>query len=70
MSDQMCLIKGCPFRAYAPSGTRALCKEHFLDFATWRRKKGAGMFHRYAGMTMDERDEILAEWSQTIKVER
>ncbi|MBI4401754.1 MAG: hypothetical protein HY581_08995 [Nitrospirae bacterium] len=68
MSDQVCLIQGCTARVYAPAGTGALCKEHFLNFVTWRRRKGPGMFHKYGAMTMEERDAIAAEWSQTVKL--
>jgi hypothetical protein len=68
MSEQGCLIVGCPARAYAPSGTGSLCKEHFLNFVTWRRRKGPTMFHKYAAMTMDERDVIVNEWRKTIQV--
>lgn len=70
MNDQMCLIQGCPFRAYAPAGTRVLCKEHFLDFVTWRRRKNPGLFHKYGGMTMEERDAVVTEWSQTVTIEK
>ncbi len=69
MSDQSCLIQGCQAKAYAPAGTQALCKEHFLHFLTWRRKKGPQMFHKYAGMTMNERDTIAAEWQKTVRIE-
>ena len=46
MNDQMCMIQDCGGRVYAPTGTHALCKNHFLDFVKWRRKKGTGMFHK------------------------
>lgn len=69
MNDQPCLIRGCTARAYAPAGSGALCKEHFLNFVTWRRKKGLAMFHRYAAMTPEERDPTVDEWSKTVKVE-
>jgi hypothetical protein len=43
-----------------------LCKEHFLQFLTWRKKKGGlGMFKKYSAMTMDERDAIVEEWGHT-----
>lgn len=69
MSGQGCLIDGCTFRVYAPAGTGSLCKEHFLSFVTWRRRKGPGMFHKYGVLRMEERDAILAEWRKTLKVE-
>ena len=62
MSEQSCLIQGCTNRVYAPAGTDSLCKEHFLNFLTWRRRKGTGMFRKYAAMTMDERDAVVLEW--------
>lgn len=68
-SDQSCSIAGCKARPYAPAGTGSLCKEHFLNFVTWRRRKGTTMFRSYAAMTMEERDGIVAEWSANIKVE-
>jgi len=69
MSEQACLIDGCKARGYAPAGTGSLCKEHFLDFVKWRRRKGAGMFHKYGAMTMEERDSVMTEWRKTVQVE-
>ncbi len=66
MSGQSCLIDGCQARAYAPAGTHAICKNHFLGFLTWRRRRGPQMFRKYAGMTMEERDVIAGEWLQTL----
>lgn len=66
MSGQICLIDGCQARVYAPAGTRSVCKDHFLGFLTWRRRRGPQMFRKYAGMTMEERDVIAAEWLQTL----
>lgn len=68
MSEQACLIDGCTARGYAPAGTGSLCKEHFLDFVKWRRRKGPGMFHKYGAMTMEERDEVMSEWRKTVTV--
>ncbi len=65
MNDQMCMIQDCGGKVYAPTGTHALCKNHFLDFVKWRRKKGAGMFHKYGAMTMEERDTLASEWKKT-----
>lgn len=70
MEELHCLIQDCKGKAYSPAGTAYVCKRHFLDFLTWRRRKGAGMFHKYAAMTMEERDTIAAEWKQTVPVER
>ncbi len=64
-----CLIGGCKARAYAPAGTSSLCREHFQMFVTWRRRKGPTMFRTYAGMTMEERDAVVSEWSANIKVD-
>ncbi len=69
MNHETCSVGNCTFRVYAPAGTGGLCKEHFLSFVTWRRRKGPAMFHKYAAMTMDERDAVLAEWSTTIAAE-
>ncbi|MBK7419256.1 MAG: hypothetical protein WAU44_02120 [Nitrospira sp.] len=66
MSGQSCLIDGCQARVYAPAGTHAICKDHFLGFLTWRRRRGPQMFRKYAGMTMEERDVIAGEWLQTL----
>ncbi|HKW86557.1 MAG TPA: hypothetical protein VJM82_05780 [Nitrospiraceae bacterium] len=68
MIEQTCLIDGCKARGYAPAGTGSLCKEHFLDFVKWRRRKGPGMFHKYGAMTMEERDSVMAEWRKTVTV--
>jgi hypothetical protein len=69
MSDLSCMISGCQAKAYAPAGTHAVCKEHFLSFLTWRRRKGPQMFSLYAGMTMEQRDTVAAEWAKTVRVE-
>ena len=70
MSDQhLCLVPNCTQKPYAPAGTGTACKEHFLDFLKWRRKKGAQMFSKYAAMTMPERDVVATEWIKTVKVE-
>ena len=54
MHDLTCLIQGCQAKVYAPAGTRSVCREHFLSYLTWRRRKGPQMFMKYAGMTMEE----------------
>ncbi len=67
MSVETCLIGGCTEPVYAPAGTQSTCKEHFLLFLTWRKKKGGlGMFKKYSAMTMEERDTIVGEWAQTV----
>jgi len=43
--------------------------EAFLSYLTWYRNKGPRMFMKYAGMTMEERDPLVAEWANTIRVE-
>jgi len=69
MSTETCLIGGCTKPFYAPAGTRSLCREHFLEFLKWRRKKGGlGMFKKYGAMTMDERDPTVDEWTKTVAV--
>jgi len=69
MSDQQCMIEGCPKRAYAPSGTGQLCKDHFSDFVKWRRRKGGmSMFRKYNAMTMEERHSIVQDWERTLAV--
>jgi hypothetical protein len=69
MNDQHCMIDGCTNRAYAPSGTGQLCKDHFSNFVRWRRKKGGmGMFRKYNGMTSEERNTIVQEWEKTLMV--
>jgi hypothetical protein len=66
---QHCLVPNCTNKTYAPAGTGVACKEHFLEFLKWRRKKGAQMFSRYAAMTMSERDVVATEWVKTVSVE-
>ncbi|GMV50658.1 hypothetical protein FBQ96_08990 [Nitrospirales bacterium NOB] len=66
MSGQGCLIGGCQGKVYAPAGTQSICKDHFLNFLTWRRRRGPQMFRKYAAMTMEERDQVAAEWQQTL----
>jgi hypothetical protein len=66
MATSSCLIHGCTVKAYAPAGTGALCKAHFLSFVTWRRRKGPGMFYKYGALPMEERDAVLAEWQKTV----
>jgi hypothetical protein len=69
MHDLTCMIKGCQAKVYAPAGTHSVCRVHFLSYLTWRRRKGPQMFMKYAGMTMEERDPLVAEWANTIRVE-
>ena len=69
MTSERCLIQDCTARTYAPAGTSAICKPHFIDFLTWRRRRGLQMFLKYAGMTMPERDAVVEEWRKTVKVE-
>jgi hypothetical protein len=69
MLDTSCCVLNCLERPYAPAGTRSVCKDHFLSFLTWRRRRGAQMFHTYAGMTMEERNTIAAEWMKTIRTD-
>ncbi|MGB4069880.1 MAG: hypothetical protein WBK08_17765 [Nitrospira sp.] len=69
MLDTSCCVLNCLERPYAPAGTRSVCKDHFLSFLTWRRRRGTQMFHSYAGMTMGERDTIVAEWVKTIRTD-
>jgi hypothetical protein len=63
------MIGGCQARVYAPAGTQSVCKDHFMSFLNWRRRRGPQMFIKYAGMTMDQRDTIAAEWQKTVRVE-
>ena len=67
MLDANCCVPNCREKPYAPAGTRSICKDHFLNFLTWRRRRGAQMFHTYAGMTMEQRDAIVTEWMKTIR---
>lgn len=68
MNELSCLIQGCQAKVYAPAGTQHVCKEHFLNYLTWRRRKGAQMFIHYAGLTMEQRDSIATEWSKTVSI--
>ncbi|MBH0205436.1 MAG: hypothetical protein K2Q17_02510 [Nitrospiraceae bacterium] len=69
MHDIHCCVPNCKTRPYAPAGTQSLCKDHFLNFLTWRRRRGPQMFHKYAAMTMEARDTIAAEWIKTIRID-
>ncbi len=69
MSTQACVVANCTAKGYAPAGTGGVCKDHFLHFLTWRRRRGPAMFHKYAGMTMEERDPVVAEWAKTVTME-
>ena len=69
-NEQACLIQDCQGRVYAPAGTGQLCKDHFINFLTWRRRKGPQMFYKYAAMTVHERDEVTAEWVKTVPIEK
>jgi hypothetical protein len=69
MAGTACLIHGCTAKPYAPAGTASLCKEHFLSFVTWRRRKGSQMFYKYGAMSMEERNALVADWQKTVKVE-
>ena len=66
-SRQTCLIGGCTQPVYTPAGTRSICKEHFLDFLLWRKKKGGmPLFKKYSAMSMEERDPTVDEWAKTV----
>jgi hypothetical protein len=67
--DTRCCVANCQSRPYAPAGTQSICKDHFLSFLTWRRRKGPQMFLKYAAMTMEERDTVCAEWQKTLRPE-
>ncbi|MEK7762797.1 MAG: hypothetical protein AAB433_14575 [Nitrospirota bacterium] len=69
MLDTTCCVPNCLERPYAPAGTRSICKDHFLSFLTWRRRRGPQMFLTYAGMSMEERNTITAEWIKTIRTD-
>lgn len=69
VQDLDCCVPNCQAKPYAPAGTRSVCKDHFIGFLTWRRRRGPQMFHTYAGMTMPERDGIAAEWMKTLRID-
>ena len=69
MHDTHCCVTNCLATPYAPAGTQSVCKDHFLSFLTWRRRRGPQMFSTYAGMSMVERDTITAEWMKTIRID-
>ena len=69
MHNAICCVPNCHARPYAPAGTRSVCKDHFLTYLTWRRRRGPQMFHTYAAMTMEERDIVVAEWVTTIRID-
>ncbi|MFO0774341.1 MAG: hypothetical protein U0172_06725 [Nitrospiraceae bacterium] len=69
MSGDACTIQYCRQSVYAPAGTGSVCRAHFLDFLTWRRRRGMQMFMKYAAMPMPDRDAIVEEWRKGVKVE-
>ncbi|MDH5666694.1 MAG: hypothetical protein OEY86_01610 [Nitrospira sp.] len=69
MQDTNCRVPNCQAKPYAPAGTQSVCRNHFLQFLTWRRRRGTQMFHKYAGMPMSDRDIVVAEWIKTIRIE-
>jgi len=69
MHDMSCLVPNCQAKPYAPAGTQSVCRNHFLQFLTWRRRRGPKMFLTYAGMAMNERDIVAAEWIKTIRID-
>ena len=69
MLDSRCCVPNCLARPYAPAGTQSVCKDHFLSFLTWRRRRGPQMFIKYAAMSMPERDAITAEWQKTLRLD-
>ncbi len=69
MTTESCTVQFCRQPTYAPAGTGSVCRAHFMDFLTWRRRRGMQMFMKYAGMSMPERDAIVEEWKKTVKFE-
>lgn len=69
MHDTRCCVPNCQAGPYAPAGTQSVCKDHFLSFLTWRRRRGQQMFMKYAAMSMPERDTVAAEWVKTIRID-
>lgn len=69
MHDTRCCVPNCQASPYAPAGTRSICKDHFLSYLTWRRRRGPQMFLKYAAMTMEERDTVCAEWQKSLRPE-
>jgi hypothetical protein len=41
----------------------------FLNYLNWRHRKDPQIFTRHAGMTIEERDPLVAEWASTIRIE-
>ncbi len=69
MHAYLCCVQNCQANPYAPAGTQSVCKDHFINFLTSRRRRGPQMFLKYAAMTMQERDTIATEWVKTIRVD-
>ena len=69
MHDTHCCVTNCLAKPYAPAGTHSVCKDHFLGYLTWRRRRGPQMFSTYAGMSMAERDTITVEWMKTLRID-
>lgn len=67
MSREACVIEGCTDATYAPAGTGSICKEHFLQFSAWRKKKGGlSFFKKYSAMSMEDRNGTVEEWANTL----
>ncbi len=66
MSTEPCVIEGCTDNSYAPAGTHSICKEHFLQFLAWRKKKGGlSFFKKYSAMNMEDRNGVVQEWTES-----
>jgi hypothetical protein len=67
------MLSICPTRAGSFYGSELLSLLRvagaFLNYLTWRRRKNPQMFMKYARMTMEERDPLVAEWANAIRVE-
>ena len=67
MNNEPCVIEGCTDTAYAPAGTGSICKEHFLQFLAWRKKKGGmSFFKKYSALSMKDRDGTVEEWANSL----
>ncbi len=56
-------------RALVSRHGSAISRRTVMNNVGSRRRKGPQMFMKYAGMKMEERDPLVAEWANTIRAE-
>jgi hypothetical protein len=62
-------IESSRLRALVSRHGSAISRRTVMNNVGSHRRKGPQMFTKYAGMTMEERDPLVAEWANTIRIE-